>query len=132
LEVVGSKMADEQFLIRVLNTLTGDYELQMMLMEKHIRNKENPLFIDELKEDLNLRYEKLSSKSEFTKNNEYGKEKVLLVTQCKRKCRNCEKLGHKSAQCKSKIVQEHKEIICNDCKKSGHLKSNCFKLLRKN
>jgi hypothetical protein len=24
------------------------------------------------------------------------------------------------------------EIICNYCKKSGHLKSQCFKLLRKN
>jgi hypothetical protein len=29
-------------------------------------------------------------------------------------------------------VQEDKEIICNYCKKAGHLKSQCFKLLRKN
>jgi hypothetical protein len=42
------------------------------------------------------------------------------------------KLGHKSAQCKSKIVQEDREIICTYGKKSGHLKSNCFKLLPKN
>jgi hypothetical protein len=28
--------------------------------------------------------------------------------------------------------KEDKKIICNYCKKSGHLKSSCFKLLRKN
>ena len=129
---MGSNMTDEQFLIQVLNSLTGDYELQMTLMEKRIGNKENPLTIDELKEDLNLRYERLSSKSESTRNDDYGEEKALFVTQFKGKCRNCGKLGHKSAQCKSKAVQEDKEIICNYCKKSGHLKTQCFKLLRKN
>jgi len=45
---------------------------------------------------------------------------------------NCGMLDHKSAQCKSKAVQEDKEIICNYCKKSGQLKTQCFKLLRKN
>jgi Zinc knuckle len=132
LEVMGSNMTDEQFLVQVLNSLTGNYKLQMTLMEKHIGNKENPLTIDELKEDLNLRYERLSSKSESTRNVDYGKEKALLVTQFKGKCQNCGKLGHKSAQCKSKAVQEDKEIMCNYCKKSGHLKTQCFKLLRKN
>ena len=112
LEVMGSNMTDEQFLIQVLNSLTGDYELQMTLMEKRIGNKENPLTIDELKEDLNLRFERLSSKSESTRNDDYGEEKALFVTQFKGKCRNCGKLGHKSAQCKSKAVQEDKEIIC--------------------
>jgi gag-polypeptide of LTR copia-type len=132
LEVMGSNMTDEQFLIQVLNKLTGDYELQMTRMEKGIGNKENQLSIDALKEDLNLRYERLSSKSESTRNDDYGQEKALFVTQFKGKCRNCGKLGQKSAQCKSKAVQEYKEIICNYCKKSGHLKTQCFKLLRKN
>jgi Zinc knuckle len=129
---MGSNMTDEQFLIQVLNSFTGDYELQMTFMEKRIGNKENALTIDELKEDLNLRYERLSSKTESTRNADYGKEKVLFVMQFKGKCQHCGKLGHKSAQCKSKAVQEDKEIICNTCKKSGHLKSQCFKLLRKN
>jgi len=83
LEAMGSNMTDEQFLIQVLNSLTGDYELQMMLMEKCIGNKENPLIIDELKEDLDLRYERLSSNSESIRNDDYGKEKALFVTQFK-------------------------------------------------
>jgi hypothetical protein len=79
-----------------------------------------------------LRFERLSSKFESTKKDDYGEEEALLVTQFKGKCQNWGKLGHKSAQCKSKMVQEDLEIICNYYKKSGHLKSNCFKLLRKN
>ena len=46
LEVMGSNMTDEKFLIQVLNSLTNDYEL-----EKRIGDKMNPLSIDELKED---------------------------------------------------------------------------------
>jgi hypothetical protein len=51
-----------------------------------IENKENPLTIDELKEDLNMRYERLSSMSESTRNDDYGEEKALFVTQFKGKC----------------------------------------------
>ena len=58
----------------------------MTLMEKRIGNKENPLSIDELKEDLNLRYERLSSKSESTRNDDYGEEKALFVTQFSSVC----------------------------------------------
>jgi hypothetical protein len=37
-----------------------NYELQMTLMEKRIGSKENLLSIDEFKEGLDLRYERLS------------------------------------------------------------------------
>jgi hypothetical protein len=56
LEVMGSFMTDDQFMVQVLNSLTNDYELQMLLLEKRIGSKENPLYIDELKEELSLRY----------------------------------------------------------------------------
>jgi hypothetical protein len=64
----------------------------------------------------------------FVQNN-LGKESALFTSQFKGKCRNCGKLCHKAAQCKSKQVQGEK---CNYCKKSGHVKANCFKLLRRN
>jgi hypothetical protein len=59
LEVMGSFMTDDQLMVQVLNSLTNGYELQMLLLEKRIGNKENPLTIDELKEELSLRYERL-------------------------------------------------------------------------
>jgi hypothetical protein len=100
LEVMGSFMTDDQFMIQVLNSLTNDYELQMLLLEKRIGSKENPLTIDELKEELSLRYERLLMKTETAKVILLGEEKALVVTQFKGKCRNCGKIGHKAAQCK--------------------------------
>jgi hypothetical protein len=39
LEDIKSAMTDDHFMIHVLNNLNGDYELQMVLSEKRIRNK---------------------------------------------------------------------------------------------
>ena len=50
LEIMGSSMTDDQFMIQVLNSLTGAYELQMMLLEKRIGSKDNPLSFEELNE----------------------------------------------------------------------------------
>jgi Zinc knuckle len=85
--------------------------------------------LEDLKEELNLRFERLST----GQNDNLGEESALFTSQFKEKCRNCGKLGHKAVQCKSKQVKDEKsDVICNFCKKSGHVKANCFKLLRKN
>jgi gag-polypeptide of LTR copia-type/Zinc knuckle len=129
METMGSVMTDDQFIVQVLNSLTSDYKLQMLLLEKQIGNKVNPLSIEELKEELNLRFERLST----SQNDNLGEENALFTSQFKGKCRNCGKLGHKAAQCKSKQVKDEKsDVMCNYCKKSGHVKANCFKMLRKN
>jgi hypothetical protein len=132
LEVMVSFMTDDQFMIQVLNSLTNDYKLQMLLLEKWIGSKENPLNIDESKEDLSLRYERLLMKTETAKINDLGEEKALVVTQFKGKRRNWGKIGHKPAQCKSKHMREERnEVVYNYCKKPGHVKSNCFKFMKK-
>ena len=123
---MGSSMTDDQFMIQVL---TGDYELQMLLLEKRIGSKDNPLSIEELKEELNLRFERLSTK----KNDDSGEENALFTSQFKGKCRTCGKIGHKSTQCKSKHGKDEKnDVFCNYCKRPGHVKANCFKLMKKN
>ena len=57
----------------------------------------NPKLINELKEDLNLRYERLPSKSYSIKREDFGEERALFTTQYKGKCQNCGKLGHQSS-----------------------------------
>jgi hypothetical protein len=90
----------------------------MLLLEKRIGSKENPLPIDELKEELSLRYERLLMKTETAKISDLGEKKALVVPQFKGKCRNCGKIGHKAAQCKSKQMREERnEVIYNYCKK---------------
>jgi hypothetical protein len=109
LEVMGSFMTDYQFMVQVLNCLTNDYKLQMLLLEKRIGSKENPLTIDELNEELILRYERLSMETETAKINDLGEEKALVFTQFKGKCRNCDKIVHKAAQCKIKADERRKK-----------------------
>jgi Zinc knuckle len=97
--------------------------------KKQIGNKDNPFSIEDLKEVLNLQFERLST----DQSDNLGKESALFTSQFKGKCRNCGKLGHIAAQCKSKQVKDEKsDVKCNYCKKSVQVKANCFKLLRKN
>jgi gag-polypeptide of LTR copia-type len=107
LETMGSVMTDDQFIVQVLKTLRSDYELQMLLLEKQIGNKENPLSIEELKEELKLQFERLST----SQNDNLGEESALFTSQFKAKYRNCGKLGHKAAQCKSKHVKDENEML---------------------
>ena len=138
LEDMGSAMTDDQFMIHILNNLTSDYELQMVLLEKRIGNKSNPLEVDELREELNLRYERLCNQSESNNESKANEEHALFTSQFKGKCRNCGKIGHKAFQCKSKKDSDERSNergpqppFCTYCKKAGHVKSNCFKLNRR-
>jgi hypothetical protein len=105
----------------------------MLLIEKCIVDVNNPLTIEDLKEELTLRFEKMTCKTDSAKLKGLFDEKALLMGQLKGKCCNCGNLGHKASQCKSSQVEETKpDVICNYCKKTGYAKANCFKLLKKN
>jgi hypothetical protein len=71
-------------------------------------------------------------KTETAKINDLCEEKAWVVIQFKGKCRKRGKIGHKAAQCKLKQMREERnEVVCNYCKKPGHVKSDCFKLMKK-
>jgi gag-polypeptide of LTR copia-type len=57
LEDMGSIISDNQFMIHVLNNLTSDYDLQLVLMEKRVGDSEKPLSIEEIKAELGLHFE---------------------------------------------------------------------------
>ena len=132
-------MTDDQFMIHLLNNLTSDYELQMVLLEKRIGNKDNPLEVDELREELNLRFERLSTQNESNNESKANEEQALFTTQFKGKCRNCGVLGHKSIHCKARRNHNDRQNdgnpqppYCVYCRKSGHVKANCFILNKRN
>jgi hypothetical protein len=128
LEIMSSSMTDDQVMIQVLNTLTGDYALQMLLLEKRIGSYESQLSIEELKEELNSQFERLSTKQR----DDSGEENALFTVQCKGKRRNYAKVGHKAEQCKSKHGKhEKKDVVCRHCKMPDQVKANYFKLMKK-
>jgi hypothetical protein len=78
LEELGSSITDNQFMIHILNNMTLDYDLQLALMEKHINDKLNPLTVDEIRDDLNLRFERLNMKSNDESGNEEHQDVALF------------------------------------------------------
>jgi hypothetical protein len=96
LEDMESHMTNSQFMVQVINSLTNDYELQKLLMENRIGNKESPLSINEIQVELSLRCERLSLVSEATNDIDLTEKNSLFNTQCKGKCQNCEKMDHKA------------------------------------
>jgi hypothetical protein len=128
-------MTESQFMVQVFNSLTKDYGLQIVLMEKRIGNKEKLLTIDEPQEEFSLRYERPSLVAEAINDIDLTEEKVLFTTQSKGKCRNCGKMSQKATDCKARRDKRQifeTQVICNYCKKHGYYKADWFKKLRKN
>ena len=94
-----------------LKNLTCEYELQMVLLEKIIGNRENPLKMDEMRKELNLRFKKLNVKSEFNRKSEGADDQALYTSRFKGKYCNCGKIGHKSIQCTLRRDQANREMM---------------------
>jgi hypothetical protein len=57
---MGSTIKEDQFLVHILNNLSKEYELQVLLMEKCIGSTVDPLkSVVDLLADLNLQFERL-------------------------------------------------------------------------
>jgi hypothetical protein len=64
LDELGSSISENQFILHILNNMTANYNLQLAMMEKRINDKINPLTVDEIRADLNLRFERLNEKDD--------------------------------------------------------------------
>jgi hypothetical protein len=146
LEELRSSISDNQFILQILNNMTEDYDLQLAMMEKRVTDKSNPLTIDKIRDDLNLRFERLNEKQNEGSENENNQEVAFFGGQFKGKCRNCGAIGHKAKDCKSKTSQNggqssgnhnnfqkysNNGAYCTYCCLPGHIKSNCYKLKNK-
>jgi hypothetical protein len=105
LDELGSSISDNQFILHILNNMTDDYKLQLAMMEMRLNDKMNPLTVDEIRDDLNLRFERLNVKSNENNENGNNQDVAFFGGQFKGKCRNCGVIGHKARDCKNKFRQ---------------------------
>jgi CRISPR/Cas system-associated endoribonuclease Cas2 len=54
-----SFITDKQFIMHVMNNLNKDYENTVENLEKLINDKKDPLTIEQMREDLSLKHERL-------------------------------------------------------------------------
>jgi hypothetical protein len=109
----------------------------------------NPLTVEGIRNDLNLRFERLNLKSNKNGNNQ---DVAFFGGQFKGTFRNCGVIGHKARDCKNKLCQNGGQnsgnqdggknggnqnnfqgnsrnvAYCTYCCQPGHHKCNCFKL----
>jgi hypothetical protein len=86
---MGSCITENQFMIHILNNLTSDYDLQLTLMERRVDDADKPLTVEEVRGELNLRFERLNTKNSRNEECEILEEQDLFGGQFKGKCRNC-------------------------------------------
>jgi hypothetical protein len=63
LDYMSSSIPENQFIIYALNNLTTEYDLQIVLLEKRIGDKDNPLTVEDKRVELILHFEKFNMKS---------------------------------------------------------------------
>jgi hypothetical protein len=54
-----SFITDKQFIMHVMNNLNKDYENTVENLEKLINDKKDPLTMEQMREDLSLKHERL-------------------------------------------------------------------------
>jgi hypothetical protein len=125
---MGSCIIENQFMIHILNDFTSDYD----------GDADKPLTVEEVKGELNLRYERLNMKNSRNGEGKVLEKQALLSGQFKGKCQICGQVGHKSFQCKNRSfhnVGNNRNRtganFCLYCRKPGHDKKSCFKLKKK-
>jgi hypothetical protein len=83
LEELGSIISDNQFILHILNNMTEDYDLQPAIIEKRVTDESNPLTIDKIQDDLNLRFKRLNEKQKKESKNDSNHEVAFLVVNLK-------------------------------------------------
>jgi hypothetical protein len=67
LENMDSCITENQFMIHILNNITSDYDLQIELMERRVGEADEPLTVEEVRGESNLKFETLNMIQEMRK-----------------------------------------------------------------
>ena len=62
---MGHKITDEDFMIHVLGNLPEEYESKVETLEKDLDNTHDPLTIERMTNELNLKYKKICKKNNY-------------------------------------------------------------------
>ena len=131
-------MTDQDLLEHALNNLPDAYESVVMKLEDKLGNASDPLTISKLRDELNLKFERMNGKRTIDSNTNDEGETALFAGGFKGKCNKCGRYGHKAKDCRSNSNGNSSgnnnnngsrkfNGECHYCGKKGHMKKDCFK-----
>ena len=132
----GSRCTDEELLEHALNNLPKEYENVVAKLEDRLGSVDNPLTIEGLRDELNLKYERMGFRGGKTGRNwnDDRDETALFAGGYKGKCNSCGEWGHKARDCKLKKKggsgNNNKNEFrwkCYNCHEKGHKAKDCPK-----
>jgi hypothetical protein len=139
----GSKMSEDELLEHVLNNLPKEYEVVVSKLEDRLGNSVNGLTIEDVRNELNLKFQRLNKGRNHASLNSNGNdgETALFAGGFKGKCNGCGEWGHKRAQCPNRNNNNNGgggngdsnnsggkfTGKCHYCKKPGHRIGDCRK-----
>ncbi len=132
----GGRWDEEETLEHICGNLPKCYDATVAPLEKRIGDPKEPLDLEELRQDLSLKYLKLNPKS-VDEDAEEGEEIGLFAGGFKGKCHKCGKQGHRARDCRSRNNAQGnggnrvETRTCYYCKEKGHIAPNCPKLRAK-
>ena len=134
-EQQGSVTTDKEFMMHVLNNLPKEYETQQSMLEKRLKDVEDPLAIEEIRTDLNLCYQRLTQRK-VADDDKDDEENALFGGGLKGTCHGCGKVGHKRSDCPEndqsnksgarRGFKNRSNKKCIHCGKVGHKPENCW------
>jgi hypothetical protein len=83
LEELGSRISDNQFISHILKNMMVDYEIQLAMMDKRVKDKSNSLTVNEIRDDLHMRFERLTEKQKEERENDNNQEVAFFGGQFK-------------------------------------------------
>ena len=85
----------------IINNLTEDYETLIDILGRRIGTKTDPSTVEDLRQELGLRYECLKMRKEesLSKNDNNEEHAMFAGGKFKGKCNHCGTYGHKSTDC---------------------------------
>ena len=134
----GSMLSDEDLMEHALNNVPPEYEVPVSKLEDRLGSTTDPLTIESIREQFNLRFMRLQNEGKVTSGGGGGgNETAFFAGGFKGKCNHCGKWGHKAAKCPDKARNQNGgsgsgggggfKFKCYYCHKTGHKASECLK-----
>ena len=136
MESQGSNMTDVDFMIHILNNLPSVYEVSQAKLEDRLNDEIDPLTIEEIRTELNLKYQRMHLKKVVDDDSE-DEETALFGGGFKGTCTGCGKQGHKRGDCPEnrngnsgsggrRGFKARSSKKCPHCGKMGHKPEKCW------